>query len=282
MTTDQEMERIVRSWLEPGLTTLTDDVLDPVLDQLPATPQRRPIWSLRRFHHVGTFAKFSLAAAALVVVAVIGFNLASRSGQPIVGNSPTSTPPSSAEPSTGCHELDAGPYNTEAGQIGINATLPDGWFGHSDTFTIYNKPCGFGPTAWMLIVPVDQVYADACDWQNSEVIDVRTPAAVTAALAGQAGRPTTQPTATTVGGYPASRFDFVPARCAQVDGTNTALWPGPEGLAEPTLDVGTVLTVYVVDVDGTTLAIAAIHSGELPALKTDLEAIVNSLQMTPR
>ena len=42
MTTNKEMERIVRSWLEPGLTTMTDDVLDPVLDQLPATPQRRP------------------------------------------------------------------------------------------------------------------------------------------------------------------------------------------------------------------------------------------------
>ena len=48
MTTNKEMERIVRSWLEPGLTTLTDDVLDPVLDQLPATPQRRPWWPARR------------------------------------------------------------------------------------------------------------------------------------------------------------------------------------------------------------------------------------------
>ena len=48
MTTNKEMERIVRSWLEPGLTTLTDDVLDPVLDQLPATPQRRPVCPPRR------------------------------------------------------------------------------------------------------------------------------------------------------------------------------------------------------------------------------------------
>ena len=56
-----------------------------VLDQLPATPQRRPVWQPRRIRHVGSFAKFSLAAAALVVVAIVGINLASRSGQPIVG-----------------------------------------------------------------------------------------------------------------------------------------------------------------------------------------------------
>ena len=54
MTTNKEMERIVRSWLEPGLTTLTDDVLDPVLDQLPrphsADPRGRRGGSLICLH----------------------------------------------------------------------------------------------------------------------------------------------------------------------------------------------------------------------------------------
>ena len=104
MTTEQEMERIVRSWLEPGLTTLTDDVLDPVLDQLPATPQRRPSWSLRRIRQMDSVAKFAFAAAALVVVAVVGINLMSRSGQPVVGmptTAPSAPPFSSGEPSEG-------------------------------------------------------------------------------------------------------------------------------------------------------------------------------------
>ena len=91
MTTNEEMERIVRSWLEPGLTTLTDDVLDPVLDQLPATPQQRPLWSLRRVRHVGSFAKFSLAAAALLIVAFVGFSVASRPALPVVGVTPSSS-----------------------------------------------------------------------------------------------------------------------------------------------------------------------------------------------
>ena len=100
MTTNKEMERIVRSWLEPGLTTMTDDVLDPVLDQLPATPQRRPWWPARRIADMSAFAKFAMAAAAVVVVAVVGYNLlgAAGSGQVGSGPSPSAEPSSSLPP----------------------------------------------------------------------------------------------------------------------------------------------------------------------------------------
>ena len=43
MSTDRDVTRIVRSWLEEGVTALPDRVLDDVLDQLPATPQRRAL-----------------------------------------------------------------------------------------------------------------------------------------------------------------------------------------------------------------------------------------------
>ena len=43
MSTDRDVTRIVRSWLEEGVTALPDRVLDAVLDQLPATPQRRAL-----------------------------------------------------------------------------------------------------------------------------------------------------------------------------------------------------------------------------------------------
>ena len=41
MSTDRDVTRIVRSWLDDGATRLPDRVLDQVLDALPATPQRR-------------------------------------------------------------------------------------------------------------------------------------------------------------------------------------------------------------------------------------------------
>jgi len=39
MSTDRETTRIVRSWLEEGVTALPDRVLDTVLDQVPVTPR---------------------------------------------------------------------------------------------------------------------------------------------------------------------------------------------------------------------------------------------------
>jgi hypothetical protein len=48
MNADHETTRVVRSWLDEGVTRLPDRVLDAVLDQVPATPPRRPGWSAWR------------------------------------------------------------------------------------------------------------------------------------------------------------------------------------------------------------------------------------------
>ena len=43
MSAERDETRIVRSWLEEGVTVLPDRVLDAVLDQLPTTHQRRAV-----------------------------------------------------------------------------------------------------------------------------------------------------------------------------------------------------------------------------------------------
>ena len=70
MSTDRDVERIVRSWMDEGVTQLPDRVLDLVLDQIPATPQRRAGWLARRFPIMNTYARLSLIAA--VVLAAVG------------------------------------------------------------------------------------------------------------------------------------------------------------------------------------------------------------------
>jgi len=75
MSTDRDITRTVRSWLEDGVTALPDRVLDDVLDQLPATHQRRATWwPARRIAQMNTAARFGLAAAAVVVAALLGYN----------------------------------------------------------------------------------------------------------------------------------------------------------------------------------------------------------------
>ena len=94
MSTDRETTRIVRSWLEEGVTALPDRVLDAVLDQLPATPQRRSWWPTWRSNRMNTYAKLLAAAAAVLVVAVVGYQFLPRAGGP--GGQPTITPSPSA------------------------------------------------------------------------------------------------------------------------------------------------------------------------------------------
>ena len=64
MKPERDTTRIVRSWLENGVTDLPDRVLDPVLDQLAATPQRRHPWQARRSPRMNNFLKLALVAAA--------------------------------------------------------------------------------------------------------------------------------------------------------------------------------------------------------------------------
>ena len=94
MRTDRETTRFVRSWLEEGVTALPDRVLDAVLDQVPATPQRRRFWSAWRPNQMNLYAKLLAGAAAVLLVAVVGYQfLPGRgldSGGPTVAPSPTS------------------------------------------------------------------------------------------------------------------------------------------------------------------------------------------------
>jgi hypothetical protein len=88
VSTDRDVERIVRSWMDEGVTQLPDRVLDLVLDQVPSTPQRRTWWPARRFQTLNTYARFGLVAAAAVLAAAVGIGIYGSS----VGHGPESTP----------------------------------------------------------------------------------------------------------------------------------------------------------------------------------------------
>jgi hypothetical protein len=104
MSTDRDTTRIVRSWLEEGVTALPDRVLDTVLDQVPATPQRRSMWPPRRSAQMNRLVLTAGAAAAVLLVAILGYNLLPRNGdvgpQPTLAPSPTSSPSPSPSPTT--------------------------------------------------------------------------------------------------------------------------------------------------------------------------------------
>ena len=112
MSTDRETTLAVRSWLEEGVTRLPDRVLDSVLDQVPATPQRRSWWPARRFNDMKTYAKLIAAAAAVLVVAFVGYQLLPRNGG--IGGQPTVAPSPTV--------LAKGNFTTIGATVGLDAT----------------------------------------------------------------------------------------------------------------------------------------------------------------
>jgi hypothetical protein len=131
MSSDRDTTRLVRSWLEEGVTALPDRVLDGVLDQLPATRQRRSLWRWLRFGDVGANARLAVAATAVVVVAVVGVGLLSAIlGHGPGGPAPSPTPTTAILPSPGAEAtLTPGRYALQALSVpGISLDVPAGWF----------------------------------------------------------------------------------------------------------------------------------------------------------
>jgi hypothetical protein len=92
MSTERDVTRIVRSWLEEGVTALPDRVLDTVLDQVPATHQRRPSRLARRTPTMNNYARLGLVAAAALAVAIGGIALLGRPSNVGPSTPPTPSP----------------------------------------------------------------------------------------------------------------------------------------------------------------------------------------------
>lgn len=94
MTTERDPgTRIVLSWLREETHENAERVLLRALDQVDTTPQRRSWWPAWRTNPMNAYAKLLAAAAAVVVVAVAGYQFLPRNdgigGQPTIAVSPS-------------------------------------------------------------------------------------------------------------------------------------------------------------------------------------------------
>ena len=96
MNDRSDIDRVLGHWFEDGPAVMPDRVADVVARRISLRPQRRSRRLLRRFPMRSL--TIGLAAAAVLVVAVVGYNLLPR-GPSVGGPPPTGTPAPTVTPS---------------------------------------------------------------------------------------------------------------------------------------------------------------------------------------
>lgn len=306
MSARRDVNRIVRSWIQEEEYDSADRVLEIVLSRLDTTPQRRHLWPTRRFAHVNKLAQATIAAAAVLVVAVIGYNLLPRTGGAGGQQSPTPTALQSPSPSpspadtSGTGSATMTPFGLDgfgmcppAGKpsdctedprddsMAFAVDFPEGWESVDDFFIRLAKE-GVEPPggAGLLITRGNWLYSDPCrpDDEASPDIEVGpTVADFATALDTHPLLDVTTPVDVTLAGYSGTYLELqVPAdisecvRYRPIEATIYAQGPNHRW------------RYWILDVEGIRVAV---HAHDYPETSTqhqaELQAIVDSVRITP-
>lgn len=287
MSTDRDTDRIVRSWLEDGATALPDRVLDAVLDDLPATPQRRPLWSARRFPVMSTALRWGVAAVAVVALALFGFVY--FGGDRGVGISPAtpSVSPSFSQPASGTSAPASREFIVdEPFPLRITADVTSAWqlwtpTVGADAVAIYEGSPDPPDGRVIVFAIVQNLLADPCNTAAGGMDPPVGPSVddLAAAFAAQPNTDATDPVAVSIDGYDGLYLDYTniggDAPCQTL-----TRWRSSMGDREALLNERD--QVWILDVDGVRLVIdAASFPGTSAEDLADMRAIIESLSIEP-
>jgi hypothetical protein len=303
MTTDRDTTRIVRSWLSSDEHESADRVLDNVLAELDATPQRRAWWPAWRIADMNTYSKLATAAAAVVLLAVAGILFFPRNSgvggtggpspslAPTSGTSPSPLPSSGTPPgsspavttfmSDGPLAIGRYPMTREGVQLSFAVAI-DGWTAGQGFFVdrgTENAPDGAALIFWP--GTPDNVYGDPCTKTPLSPPAEKTAAGLAAAVSRVKGtKLVSGPTDTTVGGYPTKHVVIrIPASIPCKPGEFQLWYDGdPVGNGRYAQGFDETLSVWIVDVRGTLVWIdGETYKGAAPELAAGLQQIIDSI-----
>jgi hypothetical protein len=179
------------------------------------------------------FARFAVAAAAIVVVALVGYSLLpSRGGAGglLVSPSPTPLVSPTPVPLSPSGSMSPGTYAmTDAGitLVPYIFTVPAGWIGGDGA---RRGPDSVDSNAVRLTTwIITHVYANSCHWTGT-LVPVADKPTLVAALTAQVGHTHSTPVETTIGGLPATKITFsldAAFDVATCDKGIVRLWPDP-------------------------------------------------------
>jgi hypothetical protein len=306
MKARSDTERILDAYLAPEADRLADRVIDAALADIARTPQRRSWWPAWRSNRMNTYAKL-IAAAAVLVVAVVGYQFLPRNGgsggEPTTQPSPTATlsPTATAIPPLPEGTLAAGtyrlrPFSSES--MTIDATVPDGgWVGgppnaFAGPVGESNGPNGVG----IGFMKAQTINSDPCQWdkdgsgsapQEGDIEVGPTVDDLAEALAANASYESTTPVEATLGGYSGKRLELQLAPdasgCDSYDGGGNQyfVFGGRDGSFYAQGGANT-WQVTIVDVEGTRLiAVLVAYEETSGADLSAAQGILESVVITP-
>jgi hypothetical protein len=315
MTVERDTTRIVRSWLRTDEHESAEHILHTVLARLDTTPQRRSWWPAWRFLQMNLFAKAAIAAAAVLVVAIVGLRFlpATSVGPGLTASPPVPTPSPTTVPSP----------TTTASPPKLPAVLPAGTYEFApfgsgpglDSICLEPAPSGCvdpgAPTSLLVTLTVPEgwdtgayglgvwqeeakpprgtalgfnrggsLHSDPCrrpDTTNPDIPVGPTVDDFVTALTSHPLLDTTAPVDVTVDGYVGKALDLqTPADISQCD-VYRAWEPGIYAQGP-----GHLWHLRVIDVDGVRVVIQSMEYATTPAQRrAELQAIVDSIQIEP-
>jgi len=282
--------------MDEGVTQLSDRVLDLVLDQIPATPQRRAAWPARRFPLVNNnMVRFGVAAAAVVLAVIVGIGFLAGDGKR--GGPPEPTPSSSAESSPSASaapealpfdgtSLIAGTYFLSDFPVGISfevpvVAAPAEWRACSEN--VVEQGLCYWPTAadsagQLQFVIVTNVAADPCG-PNVTLLDPPVGPSVddlVTAISNLKGFNITAPVDISMDGFSGKRFTLIGPTDPLCDGFGA--WSTElrtTGMGQSEINV-----IRIVDVNGVRVMIA-IANDPASAEAAAFAQVVASVHLAP-
>jgi hypothetical protein len=306
MKARSDTERILDAYLAPEADRLADRVIDAALADIARTPQRRSWWPAWRSNRMNTYAKLIAAAAAVLVVAVVGYQFLPRNGA--IGGEPSAQPSPTATSSPGATAiaplpegtLAAGTYRLRpfpSGTMTIDATVPGGGWSGGPPAAI-GGPVGEsnGPNGVAVaFFNAQTINSDPCHWDKDgsrsapQEGDIEVGPTVDDLAEALAAAPyeSTTPVAATLGGYSGKRLELElvphPSGCDSYDGAGNQyfVFGGRDGGQYAQGDANT-WQVTVVDVEGTRLIAVLISYAETSSEHLSAaQGILDSVVITP-
>jgi hypothetical protein len=281
MNERSDMDRVLTHWLADGPSEMPDRVVDIVADRIGRQRQRRP-WRLPwRPFDMNSTIKIGAAIAAVLVLAVAGWNLLPRSsgssGQP----GPTASPSPTASPTPS-----PSPTSRSAGMvvqqktISWTAKLPANW-GNEGWFVTPSQGPG-GPTGIAVAAPgAVYVPSDPCDGVGKEP-DAKTPADVVAALRSRTDLVVSNVIDATLDGHSGKRVDIQAPADLSACTDLYVIMAEPGGAGFHVQGPSQKIRMWIVDVDGQPTVFQINDFAATPAADVAAaETIVDSITITP-